>query len=48
MNNYVISNRKKNVHSLEHDIGMEDSTEVDSLTEIFNFIKGELDLIGKK
>jgi len=41
-------NNLNNVNSLEkeNEIILEDSTEVDSLTEIFNIIKSELDLIG--
>ncbi len=43
-NNFISKNTL--ILSLENDIGLEESTEVDSLTEIFNIIKGELDLIG--
>ena len=52
-NNYLttpINPDRKKTNTLQeqtsHDLSIEDSSEVDSLTEIFNIIKSELDLIG--
>lgn len=47
-NNLVISQtNKKTINSIEQNDNLDETLESDSLTEIYNIIKGELDLIGK-
>ena len=54
MNNNYLKNQPNNpikkttLNSIDpNDINLDETMESDSLTEIYNIIKGELDLIGK-